>query len=275
MAGLQVGLPALSYAAAPSSVGHIWPWITALADPHHFLIFRVIMIAALALYVAGRWVPFALTLLLLGNVCVESLVASQGVHGHSRQVLGLLLLGQWLGVMAALVVKPWGGLSNWHRWTEAAQNVSFNFGRQMVVATYFVAAVSKEYKSDGFWFLQNENFSLVVLKAQQTSGVEGSPISAHAVALAHWIGEHSWGGACILFLGWFLEFCAPLALLNRRMGLLMGVLFTAFHLANGWFMGLEFALTRLIVFVFFIVPGLLFLLKKPFFSDRRPGSTIV
>ena len=238
---------------APTGIGLIWPGITALSDPAVFGTVRAFFYAAALLYVCGVLAPVALIYMFLVDACMGSLLASQGAHGHSRQAIALGLLGMTMASYACLFIKKRGGWKNLLIWSKFSQDLAMNWGRQMIVAAYAVSAVTKEIKSDGFWFTKSEGFTLAVAKAQEEAAIKGVvEITEGARDFLGWMAHHPQVSVAMLLGAWLLEISAPLMLLNRRMALLLGILLWIFHGINGWFMGLAFPLNRALILVFFI-----------------------
>jgi hypothetical protein len=236
-----------------SGIAQWWPGITCLSDPSVFHVVRMCFWGALGLYVCGVAAPIALTYIFLVDISLGSLTASQGAHGHSRQTMDLLVMGLMMASWAGVFLKQRGGMLNMLWWTTPAQNLAVNWGRQMMMAAYAVSAVTKELNSDGFWFTKTESFVLAVIKAQEEANLKGmTPISPEAAGFAQWMLGHPLIAGGMLLGAWLLEICAPLALLNRRIALLMGILYWFFHWMNGWFMGLGFPLNRWLITLFFI-----------------------
>ncbi len=257
------GCPNYHTLPAPSSIGALWPGLTSLSDPAIFQVVRIIFYLMAALYISGLAAPIALTYLFAVDTCLGSLAASQGAHGHSNQMMGLVLLGLTLASWTSLFLKSRGGLKNLLQWTRPAQDLALNWGRQMGMAAYMVSAVTKEFNSDGLWFTKSESFILAVAKAQEESIIKGVTITESAQQFAVWMAQHPTLSMGMLASAWLLELSAPLALLNRRIALLLGCLFWVFHYINGWFMGLPFPLNRGLITVLLInIPFWVYFLAK-------------
>jgi hypothetical protein len=244
--------PRLFTIPEPSSIALWWEGITCLSDPAVFVPLKWIFRVAVAFYVAGIFSPIALSYVFFMDVALGALEASQGASGHSRQTFSLCLMGFTLASWVTLFLKDRGGLKNLLYTRNTAQDMIINWGRQMIVAAYTTSAVTKELNSEGLWFTKTESFVVSVIKAQDENVLKGVPIADAAKDLAQWMLDHHFVAGCMLLSGWLLEICAPLALLNRRMLLLMGVLYWIFHWLNGWFMGLGFPLNRLLISALFL-----------------------
>lgn len=246
------GCPEYTSLPVPSSIGIIWDGITALGDINVFRVVRQLFWIALGLYVCGVATPIALTYMFVVDMCLGSLFASQGAHGHSRQVLGLVMLGLALASWVVPFLKSRGGWRNFLLWTTPAQDLVVNWGRQMLAAAYAASAVTKEINSQGFWFMRYDSFILAVIKAQEEAVIKGTEMTQEAMDFAEWMAGQPVVSSIMLFGAFVLELCTPLILLNRRMALVIGSLLIVFHLINAWFMGLPFQLNRLIITVLFI-----------------------
>jgi hypothetical protein len=237
---------------SPSGIAEFWPWITQLSNPEVFVAVKKIFWIAALCYIIGIGVPFALTYMFLVDICLGSLDASQGAHGHSRQALSLSSLGQTLAVWTCVFWTSRGGWRNLLWWSREAQNLSMNWARQMVCAAYAVSAVTKEMNSAKLWFLHSESFALSTVKAQRDAIAKGTNISQTAMELGEWLVAHPVIGSMMLLPAWLLEMSAPLMMLNRRIALILGVAFWIFHKTNGWLMGLPFACNRSLIVILFI-----------------------
>ena len=258
---------------APSGIGLIWPGIVNLSDPAVFGTVRICFYAAALLYICGLFAPLALIYMLLVECCMGSLLASQGAIGHSRQTMALGLLGITMASYVCLFLGKRGGWRNLWRWSGGAQDLAMNWGRQMIVSAYAVSAVTKEIKSEGFWFTKSEGFTLAVAKAQEEATIKGVvQISRSAQEFLVWMASHHGVSVLMLLGAWLLEFSAPLMLLNRRMALFMGILLWIFHGINGWFMGLGFPLNRALLLVWFInIPWWIYAAFKPGSASPAPS----
>lgn len=270
------GCPEYTSLPVPSSIGIIWDGITALGDTNVFRVVRQLFWIALGLYVCGVATPIALTYMFVVDMCLGSLFASQGAHGHSRQVLGLVMLGLALASWVVPFLKSRGGWRNFLLWTTSAQNVVVSWGRQMLAAAYAASAVTKEINSDGFWFMRYDSFILAVIKAQEEAVIKGTEMTQGAMDFAQWMAGQPFLSSIMLFSAFFVELFTPLILLNRRMALIWGCLLVIFHLINGWFMGLPFQLNRGIIIVLFInIPfWIIWGFKKLLGNNPQPAAAV-
>ncbi len=256
----------------PSGIGVLLPGIVKLSDPGFFYVAKTAFFIACGLFIVGIGAPLALLYISLFDACMGGLAASQGAHGHSNQTMGLLFLGLTIGAVAGNFIAGKGGWRNLLFWSLPAQNLAFNCARQMVAAAYMVSGVTKELNSPGLWWLNSESFVLSAMKAQEEAITKRVTITQSAQDLAEWMLGHPAVAVLMLFSGWLLEICAPLLLLNRRMALLIGVLYVIFHELNGWFMGLGFPLNQYIMVVLFInLPWWIYRLGQRF-TGKTPGE---
>ena len=263
------GCPHYDSIPVGSSIGAYWDGITQLSNPAIFDVVRQFYWVAIVMYVLGVGAPLALTYIVVVDTCIGSLFASQGANGHSRQTMALFMLGLAMASWVVPFLKARGGSKNWLHWTRSAQDFVIKWGCQMFAAAYMASAVTKEVNSKGFWWMHSESFILSVVKAQEESQIKGVSISDAAISFAEWMASSPFLSSCMLLGAWLLEFGAPLALLNRRMALIIGVLVWIFHAINGWFMGLAFPLNRALAATVFInIPFWTVFLATKFFRPK-------
>jgi len=130
------------------------------------------------------------------------------------------------------------------------------WSQQAIAATYFVAGLTKLIATDGAWVFQARYIGVQIFKtAYQTyyndlnpDGLEGQ------LAIAQFVAAHGTVVALLCGLGLALELLAPLMLLGRRWGLLLGSTFVVFHFLIANLMQLSFIFHRLLVLIYIVSP---------------------
>ena len=235
-------------------LGH-WIDFGFLANPQVLAACHWILAACLVLYTAGFFLQFALPIILFLLVAAGTIGASFGATTHSKQIVTLCVLAQcgWY-VFAAVRRRPIGLQE--HRGGAFA-------GAQAIAAAYVISAISK-IAGDGNWLADAVNhFQIQATKNQQMkyynvlseqtaetgSGLQGvlagilSPLLSTVEHLL--LTSPIWRAL-------FLELFAFLALVGRKMSLLIGGSLILFHLSVFEIMGLKFRYNIYLLLIFLV-----------------------
>jgi hypothetical protein len=105
------------------------------------------------------------------------------------------------------------------------------------------------------WPLKGKVFILQMLKAHQeriaSNGVAPGDLALQAVEVLR---DHSWLGNVLLMPAFLLEFFAFLALLNRRMSLVIGLGLLSFHHMTELLMTIGFGTHRQLLWLLLVNP---------------------
>lgn len=225
--------------------------LTVLAEPAVFRIFHGAFLAGVLLYAAGWLMPLALLVMLAVNVSVGTLQASQGFIGHSAQPVALVLLAQFLAATFAALSGP--GWRGWVLSPARSLRLMADWSRQALAAVYLVTALTKLLISEGRWFTKGAEFVMQMEKSQTEALTDtGVGVSQSARRFTEWLGDHPSAASALLLAALLLEIAAPLALLNRSLSLIIGLLLILFHVVNDWLMSLPFAENRWLLLIFFV-----------------------
>ena len=233
-----------------------------------------------------RWLSISATLtLIIGalgiaepvslgwTLCVicfsKSYNLSQGALGHAGQLHTLGLLAWWLASLWALrggwKKCLWAGPDSWSLQVWGII--------QTIAASYTVSAITKLINSDGTWPFRGSNFVLQMMKAQDeritSNGVRAGDFAYQMVDI---LSQHAWLACVLLFSAWCLEFFAFLALLNRRMCLLIGLGLLSFHHSTELLMTIGFGTHRQLLWLFLVNP--LFWIITIILAQRGGGSAV-
>ncbi len=247
----------------PSLVDLSW-----LGQPVPTAILGILMVALLVLYLGNCWMLPVTGGLLLIHSLVGGIFSSPAGDHHATQVVGMVLLGQF-------------GWYAWKRWRprrfrreglDSASGVIF-WSQQMICAGYLVSAISKWVNSGGGlvpgwrWVEQLPNIAVQFEKnrLQVYYDLLQEPASSGLNAwLTAQITEHPWVAMLLLAPGFYLEFFAVAALMNRRAALLVGLALMALH-------GLIHLVMHL-PFYYFQAVDLIFLVNLPFWLSCLFGK---
>lgn len=207
--------------------------------------------ASLVLYVAGVWPALTLAAPLVAIVGQGVLSNSQGAIHHTSQVIGMALLAGWLAGVWTLLSRRWSrplpyGLN--------AQQLGMDWMRQLLMAGYVVSAVMKLVESGGEWLGNTPYFGLQIEKSTGMAFYANLEPPGNAAWLAQYFIDHPVIAKITIGLGLPLELFAFVALLNRRMALLMGAALYGFHMIITEVMHLGFAYNRWLLLWLFINP---------------------
>ncbi|MEM7145571.1 MAG: hypothetical protein AAF591_10575 [Verrucomicrobiota bacterium] len=243
---------------------------------------RWMLILALVFYVADRFRFVALLVICFWLFGPLTLELSQGAAKHTAQVLGLVLFVQLIYAGYAAVAKRGGGRLG-------DQRTMTHWSKQAIVATYLVTAITKVVASRGEWVKDAKYFPVQMEKTRMSEYYNRLGVPKDGAR--SWFGEivagvDGWFASlsgrigdlflaspdlCRAFLGMglLLEFLAPLAMLGRKWGTVVGVILVLFHLTISRIMELHFATNMELIAIYLInVPWLGYAAVK-WVRDRR------
>jgi hypothetical protein len=255
-------LPALpGYPSQPFPVG-VATWIdfSFMVDPEWTVWLNALFVVALLLYVLGRAMPLAVGALLVLWVGRGALASSQGGFDHFTQLLGLVLLAQWIAYLRAAVARRRSGLA-----AQAGDELAVDYSMQMIAAAYLLAAAMKLILSRGQWVLQLPYIASDILKlhGQLYATFGDAALLARGDTLANLVLQHPLLTQLLIGPTWLLELCVPLALLGRLPALLIGLGLLAMHYGIDWLMLINFRENQALLWIYFVnLPWLLVCLRQ-------------
>jgi hypothetical protein len=266
----------------PVGLGH-WIDFSFLAQAPALAASRGVLAVCLLLYTAGFLLFLALPIIFILLTAAGTIGASFGATTHSKQIIVLCVLAQAAWYVFAAVRRRPIGLAE-HRLGAFA-------GVQAIAATYVISGISK-LAGDGNWLIDAvKNFQIQATKNQRMkyynslseetaevgNGIQGLLHSALSPLLG--MIEHLlltspiWRG---LFLGggFMLELFAFLALVGRKMSLLIGGSLILFHLTVFEIMGLRFRYNIYLLLIFLVgVPYWLVTILRLLSRKHPNGAT--
>ncbi|MEM8955801.1 MAG: hypothetical protein AAGD22_16725 [Verrucomicrobiota bacterium] len=270
--GLPAGVGGLQGQPDPMGLARFFD-LRFFADRHLLLgLGRWMLIVALALYVADRLRFIALVIVCFWLIGPLTLELSQGVAKHTTQLLGLVLLVQVVYAGYAAVAKRRGSRLE-------IQRTITHWSKQAIVATYLVTAITKVVASRGEWVKDSKYFPVQMEKTRMSEYYNrlGVPkeeprtwlqeifaeIDGWFATLSVRIGDLFLASPdlcrAFLGLGLLLEFLAPVAMLGRTWGSIIGMTLVVFHLTISRIMALHFATNMELIAIYLInVPWLIF-----------------
>ncbi len=229
----------------------------------------------LVLYLSGFFPLVAVSGLLVIHSAVGAIFASPQKDHHATQVVGLVLLGQFV----FLVWRPLRRLI----WTKYSRAPHYSlptgmivFSQQMMCAGYVVSAISKWINSGGGilpgakWLAQLPNIVVQFVKneGQATADFARPPEDDFNRQVVEWVTMHPTEAILLFGMGFYLELLAFVALINRGWAFLLGVGLFAMHSMISEIMRLNFFYNKMLLLIFFI--NLPFWLR--FFFRRATGA---
>lgn len=207
-----------------------------------------IVIPCLLLYVSGVGLPVALPILCFVLIGSRTLYNSQGYIHHGFQMVSLILLAQTVVCLWACFKSPREAMG--FRKASAATrtgrtwwDVMIRYSQLMIIASYMIPGVVKQFKSGGEWFLNSHYIGVQVVKTYRQNyyndlDPEWEP--EKLPKMATFMLEHKNWTRLLLGCGVALQCVAFLALYNRLTWLVFGLLFISFHYLNDVMFGLYF-----------------------------------
>jgi hypothetical protein len=243
-------------------------WLTWLADPSTWNIYRAIFALLLVVYVAGVALPVVLPVLAMMHVLPFTLYNSQGFTHHGYQIVSCTLIIQAIAVLyynyrdKATFMPPDEKLRSW----------MFVQAQVILTGMYFISVFTKMDNSGGMWLWNSNNVALDMLKTARQSYLNNfDPAFAGNPPEAIWMLEHPWLSRLFFGSGLFLELFCIFAIGNRALGFLIGISLLAMHRSIDWLMGgVAFINNEFLAFIFLV--NIPFLLSWPL--DRIPSSWI-
>ncbi len=227
---------------------------TFLAQPETYALCyhgALVLVVLFALGARGFWTLGPVFAFMIARASLNN---SQGFIGHAGLVLALV-------VMAQVVASGAEWIGRRPRWweilvsTKKEMQLAADWSRQAMIASYVVAGITKLVATEGEWLARAPYFLLQVCKVQGESWWGyGRSLGAGSEAFLRALGDHPWLAFLFLGAGLLLELFAFIALMGRRLGLVMGLSLLAFHLSLGWLMDLSFTTNQHLLMIFFINP---------------------
>ncbi len=264
----------------PNGLARLGMDFTWLNDPAKMQICSWLLIGAIILYVANRFLWLALPMMTGLMIATGTLTNSQSAEvSHHSQPVTLILLVQTIWLFVAMIRRARGKPATdddpdpsiriiaTKRWFTLA----VYFSVQTLCAAYMVSVVSKMVLSDGEWVKNSANFPIQLVKndlADHYNVVNGPKQdkestfqdNAQKTAQKFFIDYPNIGRA-MLASGMLLEAFCFLALLSRWISCIYGVMLIIFHEIISLVMGLTFTYNMLLLTVFFV--GVPWLISRP------------
>ena len=205
--------------------------------------------AALVLYVLGRAMLLAVGTLLVLWVGAGALSNSQGSLAHDTQLVGMVLLAQWLAYARGAWAVWRGGVR-----AQAIDELAVDYSQQVIVASYLLAGMMKVVLSRGRWIEQVPYVASDIVKTHGQRFADGLDAALLArgerfatFALTHTIIMRLMLGSALL-----LELCSPLALLGRRAALVFGLALIGMHRGIEYVMMIRFYEHEVLLLLYFV-----------------------
>jgi hypothetical protein len=226
------------------------PFLTWLANPDTWALYKGIFIALLAVYVAGYALVVVTPALAVMHLLPFTLYASQGFNHHGNQIVTCTLIVQafcviWYSIRHKLVLTPP---------TERLSAWMLLQSQVILCGMYFISVFTKLDKSNGMWLSNSKYVAMDMLKTQRQSYLnELDPVFAGNPLEAIWMLDHPTLATLFFGSGLFLEFFCIFAIGNRLLGFLIGVSLIAMHRSIDHLMGgVAFLNNELLAFIFLV-----------------------
>jgi hypothetical protein len=176
---------------------------------------------------------------------------SSGAIGHTTQLVTLVLLASWLAALWSTICRVRGKpLPN----EFTPSQLSADWTRQVFMSTYVVSAISKLIQSHGLWFQDAPYFGLQIVKGLGMAKYGDNGQGNDVEWLAQFLLDHAWLAKLLIGVALPLELFAFLAVLNRRLSLVFGVLLYLFHSTVTEVLHLGFAYHKWLLLVLMVNP---------------------
>lgn len=243
------------------------PYLTWLANPETWAMYKGIFIALLAVYVSGYGLVVVLPVLAVMHLLPFTLFASQGFNHHGNQIVTCTLIIQagcviWYTLTRKFTLRP----------PDARLSAWMLIQSQVILCgMYFISVFTKLDNSGGMWLFNSKYVAMDMLKTQRQSHLNNlDPIYLGNPPEAIWMLEHPYLAILFFGSGLFMEFFCILAIGHRWLGPIIGISLIIMHRAIDRLMGgVAFLNNELLAFIF--------LVNLPFFMawviERLPKLT--
>ena len=231
----------------PDGIAHVVD-LTFFNDDRFVKTLPWIVFPCLILYCAGFGLPVVmpiLTFILLGS---RTLYNSQGYIHHGFQMVSLVLLAQTVVVLVYAFRNPKEafGLKRATSWFRDRNfwDVMIRYSQLMIIASYMIPGVIKQFKTGGEWFFRSHYIGVQVVKTHRQNYYNDlDPTKGEKEeipTMANFMLERRNLTRLLLGAGITLQVIAFLALYNRATLAIFGLLFISFHYLNDIMFGLYF-----------------------------------
>ncbi len=239
-------------------------------------VIQYVFLGLLVVYVIGRFPLIVSALLVLIHTLIGSIMSSPAKDHHATQIVGMVLLGQFLWFAWEAVRDKF--FPQWSPGKKAGAldrpSGAIFFSQQMIAAAYTVSAISKWINSGGGiipgvkWTAQVPNIAVQFEKNNLQDYYNALQLPDNAAfnqASIDFVINYPVPAMIVFGSAFYLELFAVLAILNRKMGLIYGIALVAMHLSINAVMHLQFIYFEAIVLIFFI--------NLPWWFSRMRGSS--
>lgn len=207
-----------------------------------------IVFPCLILYIAGVGLPVALPVLAFVLIGSRTLYNSQGYIHHGFQMVSLVLLAQTVVALWALWKKPreamgFAKATGVTRRGRTWWDVLGRYSQLMIIASYMIPGVIKQFKSGGEWFLNSHYIGVQVVKTHRQNyynDLDETWAREEVPPMADFMLNRKNLSRILLGAGVGLQLLAFLALYNRLTMTFFGLTFVVFHYLNDVMFGLFF-----------------------------------
>jgi hypothetical protein len=259
----------------PVGMAHFMDLSFLQSDSTFTILYQLFLLAS-AGFVLGIASPLATAYMLFLISAVGSLRNSYGNIHHGTQIMGMVILGYFVGYLWSSL-RPQAGRSLGQRLWKAdrkAHEIATQWALQAAVATYVVAGLSKIDASGWGWITGLVHLPLHVEKIgfQHYLGLGEMAPYTHAKEMAAMLAHYPLTTTVLVGSGLFFELFAFWALFSRAHAAVFGVILWVMHVQIVYLMQLTFPMNSWVLLVLFInVPYLLMWLLRYFgVYDDRP-----
>ena len=242
-----------------------------------------IVIPCLLIYISGYGLPVALPILCFISLGSRTLYNSQGYIHHGFQMVSLILLAQTIVVLWWTFRKPKEAMG-FSKPTAATKNgrtfwdVMIRYTQLMIIASYMIPGVIKQFKSGGEWFLNSHFIGVQVVKTHRQNyynDLSDSELSPEEIPeMADFMLGKPNISRILLGCGVGLQLIAFFGLYNRLTLLIFGLMFVVFHYLNDAMFGLYFYHVEKMDWIFLVnLPFWIWWLWHRFSNRAVPNAT--
>lgn len=254
---MAIGNKQLNFSGQPYPIGLAkYLDLTFLFDSSLFLLLKVMLFAALLLYISNKFILLGLGYIFFYMVLLGTFENSQGGVSHYEHIVPLILLGQLLAYANYKILRLKKYNLNY-----TSGDLAVHFSKQAIVSIYVLSAIVKINKSGicqkfiipfPCWIRDSPLIALKILRnhGRYYSDTLAKSSIDRGYVIANYLIDHPWVARLLFGGGLILELFAFLALINRRWSAVIGFMLIILHLSIYEIMRLNFAVNIFSLFIF-------------------------
>ncbi|PCH98532.1 MAG: hypothetical protein COB85_01445 [Bacteroidetes bacterium] len=230
-------------------------------------IFILVALLSVIFYVKNAKMIYVTGLMFLIGICVHTYQDSQATDIYN-EIINLVVLGQFLAFSYCRYFKRSAG-------EDVVINLVIHNSKQAIIACYLIAAISKLSDAGLSWIIDAPNLSVAIYKMYMHNyvGLLSPELLSTALAYSTFIASHPLLIQVLFAIVLLAELLGIVALVNRQLSVVVGIVLIALHFGIAYFTGIHFDHFVVLLLIFlvnigYVVNLVLIFSKKVLSSDK-------